>query len=49
MLIASAMTLACDGNIWEASFIGSLAAAIQVSRIGNTPLTLEELLREINK
>ena len=49
MLIASAMTLACDGNIWEASFIGSLAAAIQVSRIGNTPLTLEELLRELNK
>ena len=47
MLIASAMTLASGGNIWEAACIGSLAAAIQVGRLGNTPIRTEELLREL--
>lgn len=47
LLITSAMTLACDGTIWEAACLGSLAAAVQVSRVGNTPLRTEELLREL--
>lgn len=47
LLIASAMTLACGGNIWEAACIGSLAAAVQVGRVGNIPLQIEELIREI--
>lgn len=47
LLIASAMTLACGGNIWEAAFLGSLAAAVQVGRVGNTPIKTEELLREL--
>jgi rfaE bifunctional protein kinase chain/domain len=47
LLIASAMTLACGGTIWEAACLGSLAAAIQVSRVGNIPLTTEELSREL--
>jgi bifunctional ADP-heptose synthase (sugar kinase/adenylyltransferase) len=48
LLIVSAMTLACAGTIWEAACLGSLAAAIQVSRVGNTPLEKEELIRELN-
>jgi rfaE bifunctional protein kinase chain/domain len=47
LLIASAMTLACGGTIWEAACLGSLAAAVQVGRVGNTPLHTEELLREL--
>ncbi len=47
LLIASAMTLACGGNIWEAACLGSLAAAVQVGRVGNTPLRTDELLREL--
>jgi rfaE bifunctional protein kinase chain/domain len=47
LLITSAMTLACDGTIWEAACLGSLAAAVQVGRVGNTPLRTEELLREL--
>ena len=47
LLIASAMTLASGGNIWEAACLGSLAAAVQVGRVGNTPLRCEELLREL--
>ena len=47
LLITSAMTLACGGTIWEAACLGSLAAAVQVGRVGNTPLHTEELLREL--
>lgn len=47
LLIASSMALACGGSIWEAACVGSLAAAIQVGRVGNTPIRGEELLQEI--
>lgn len=47
LLITSALTLASGGNIWEAACLGSVAAAIQVSRVGNTPIQAEELLREL--
>jgi len=48
LLIASAMTLVSGGNIWEAACLGSLAAAVQVGRVGNTPLKAEELIQELN-
>jgi len=47
LLITSAMTLASGGNIWEAACLGSLAAAVQVSRVGNTPIRTKELLQEV--
>jgi len=47
LLIASAMTLACRGSIWEAASIGSLAAAVQVGRLGNIPIQANELLKEL--
>ncbi len=47
LLIASAMTLSCGGTIWEAACLGSLAAAVQVGRVGNIPLQLNELLQEL--
>jgi len=47
LLITSAMVLACGGTIWEGACLGSLAAAVQVGRVGNTPLRSEELLREL--
>ena len=48
LLIASALALACGGTIWESAYLGSLAAAVQVGRVGNTPLRTEELIRELN-
>ena len=48
LLITSSMSLACGGNIWEAASLGSLAAALQVGRIGNIPLKFKELLRELS-
>ena len=47
LLITSALTLASGGNIWEAACLGSLAAAVQVGRVGNTPLSTQELLQEL--
>jgi rfaE bifunctional protein kinase chain/domain len=46
MLALSSMTLAVSGNIWLASYIGSLAAGIQVGRLGNLPVTADEI-REV--
>ncbi len=43
MLIASGMALAVGANIWEAACLGSVAAAIQVGRVGNTPIALAEM------
>jgi rfaE bifunctional protein kinase chain/domain len=43
LLVASSMALACGASIWEASFLGSMAAAIQVSRTGNVPIKETEL------
>jgi len=48
LLIASAMSVACGANIWEASCLGSIAAAIQVGRVGNTPLQSSEMLAELS-
>lgn len=47
LLIASALTLASGGSIWEAACLGALAAAVQVGRVGNTPIRTEELLQEL--
>jgi rfaE bifunctional protein kinase chain/domain len=47
LLISSAMALACGATIWEAACLGSLAAAVQVGRLGNTPISSKELLKEL--
>ena len=48
MLITSALALACGGTIWEAACLGSLAAAVQVGRVGNTPIQIEEMRQELS-
>jgi rfaE bifunctional protein kinase chain/domain len=47
--MASSMALRTGADIWQASYLGSLAAALQVSRVGNLPLTTAELVREIDE
>jgi rfaE bifunctional protein kinase chain/domain len=49
LLVASAMAMAVGCTIWTSLYIGSVAAACQVGRIGNTPLNAGELLEEVNK
>lgn len=48
LLTCSSMALAVGATIWESAYLGSIAAAIQVSRVGNTPLKKEEILKELN-
>ena len=47
LLIASAMALASGSNIWDSACIGSIAAAVQVSRIGNTPLKARDVINAL--
>ena len=43
MLITAAIALSQGEDIWRAALIGTIAAAIQISKIGNVPLRLEEI------
>ena len=43
LLAASTLTLAAGGAAWEAALIGNVAAAIQVSRLGNVPVSAADL------
>mgnify|MGYP000041102775 FL=1 len=43
LLISSALCMSSGATIWETALIGSLAAAIQVSRVGNIPITKAEI------
>jgi rfaE bifunctional protein kinase chain/domain len=45
----SAMALCRGLDPWQAVYLGSLAAACQVGRVGNLPLTQRDLLTEIDQ
>jgi rfaE bifunctional protein kinase chain/domain len=42
-----ALALRAGIDIWQSTYIGALAAACQVSRVGNSPLSLADLIEEI--
>lgn len=46
LLTCSSMAKVVGANIWESAYLGSIAAAIQVSRVGNIPIKKEELINE---
>ena len=48
LLIGTSMALATPGiNPWSAALLGSIFAAHQVSQVGNIPLNLNEVIREL--
>ena len=49
LLITASLSLSRGANIWEASYLGSLAAAIQVGRAGNIPLEIKEIQSELSE
>ena len=49
LLVISSLFLALNSNIWEASLMGSLSAALQSSTIGNQPIKLSEIINLIYK
>ncbi len=46
-LICMSLALMAGVDIWGAAYLGSLAAACQVGRIGNVPLTIKDIETEI--
>ncbi|MGE3302320.1 MAG: PfkB family carbohydrate kinase [Hyphomonadaceae bacterium] len=48
LFTAVALALRAGVDVWQAAYLGALAAGCQVSRVGNTPLTLRELAIELD-
>lgn len=48
LLACASMAMAAGCDIWQSAYLGSLAAACQVGRQGNVPISNTELLKEIN-
>jgi rfaE bifunctional protein kinase chain/domain len=47
-LFTTASIAMCAGiDVWQSVYLGALAAACQVGRVGNAPLSLGDLIREI--
>lgn len=47
LLTCASMALAVGADIWRAAYLGGIAAACQVSRVGNVPLSADELIMEL--
>ncbi len=47
LLVSTGLAMSAGSNIWEASFLGSLVAAYQVSYIGNHPLSFDEIIDDL--
>ena len=47
LLTCTSMALASGADIWRSAYLGSIAAACQVGRVGNYPLTADELITEL--
>lgn len=47
LLIASALSMVAGASVWQSAYLGSVAAACQVGRVGNLPLAADDLRREL--
>lgn len=47
-LTCAAMGLCAGVDVWQSVYLGSIAAACQVSRVGNSPLSQADLIAEID-
>jgi rfaE bifunctional protein kinase chain/domain len=47
LLACCSMSLAVGADIWQSMYLGSIAAACQVSRVGNIPLSPRDIALEI--
>ena len=48
LFVYTSLCLAVGGTLWESTYLGSMAAAWQVSRVGNIPLIADELIRNLS-
>lgn len=47
MLVAMGLALTSGASFWEALYLGSVAAACQIGRVGNMPLSSDEILKAV--
>ena len=47
LLTCSALAAACGADIWTSAYLGSVAAACQVERIGNIPLSIADITMKL--
>ena len=47
MMVVSVLAYVSGANIWETALLGSLGSAIQINKIGNTPISIKELSKEV--
>jgi len=48
LLTCASMALVAGADVWRSAYLGCVAAACQVGRLGNFPLTVDELLKELS-
>lgn len=48
LLTCASMALAVGADVWRAAYLGCIAAACQVSRVGNLPLSADEIITELH-
>jgi rfaE bifunctional protein kinase chain/domain len=46
---AASMALRSGADIWLASYFASIVAALQIARIGNSPINIQDILSEIGR
>jgi rfaE bifunctional protein kinase chain/domain len=49
LLVTASMALAAGATVWQSAYLGSIAAACQVGRMGNLPLSEGELMAELDR
>ncbi len=47
LFVVSSLAYCIDENIWKSALLGSISAAIQISKLGNNPIQLSDLLSSI--
>ena len=47
LLTCASLALIAGASVWESAYLGSIAAACQVGRVGNLPLSAVEVVREL--
>lgn len=47
LLACCSMSLAVGADLWQSMYLGTIAAACQVSRVGNIPLSLSDIALEL--
>ena len=49
LLVLVSMSLASEASIWEACYLGSVGAAVQVGRLGNLPIQKIEIQSQLDR